>query len=247
MGRAGGVYQEYRWPGQPFSVRLLRRYQAISTPSTPAEIAAGIDYFFAVRPDARALVEIAAVAERLRRSQRVNGTPVGIDSLHLALCPAGRSGRMRQPLEESLRSAGAEVQGMGFDVTLDTMMRFTAREGQFPFGLCADSGSSTEALSLRKAIAAAQLRVGLQVSGVSSFMPHVTLQHGPMIDAIEEAITPIHWRVREFVLIRSFFGQSRHEVIGCWPLQPPPEPEVIDLLDELANMPELPDFSDHTD
>lgn len=206
-----------------------------------------MDYFFAVRPDARARAEIATVADRLRRSHRGNGTPVGIDSLHLGLCPVGRSARTQQPLEASLRSAAAAVRGMGFDVTLDTMMRFTAREGQFPLGLCADSGSSTAALSLRKAIAAAQLREGLQVSGVSSFMPHVTLQHGPMIDAIEEAITPIRWQVREFVLIRSFFGQTVHEVIGCWPLQPPPGPEVIDLLDELANMPELPDFGDHAD
>jgi 2'-5' RNA ligase len=216
-------------------------------PLTTDELAPGISYFFAVRLAAQARVEIAAVAERLRRSHRVSGTPVGIDSLHLALCPAGRPGRLRQPLEASLRSAAAEVQGMGFDVTLDTMMRFTAKDGQFPFVLCADGNSSAGALSLRKAIAAAQLCVGLQVSGVSSFMPHVTLLNGPMIEAIEEAITPIHWQVREFVLMRSFFGQSIHEVIGCWPLQPPPGPAVIDLLEELANMPELPDFSDYPD
>lgn len=136
---------------------------------------------------------------------------------------------------------------MGFEVTLDSMMRFTAKEGQFPFVLCADSHSSAAALSLRKSIAAAQLCEGLQVSGVSIFTPHVTLLHGPMIEAITEAITPIHWQVREFVLMRSFFGQSIHEVIGCWPLQPPREPEVSDLLDELANMPELPEFHDYMD
>ncbi|HWU78336.1 MAG TPA: 2'-5' RNA ligase family protein [Rhodanobacter sp.] len=220
--------------------------QVIPDTSTTNEHAPGVSYFFAVRPDSRARVEIATVAERLKKSQRFSGTPVGIDSLHLALCPAGRPRRLQQSLEAALRSAAAEVQGVCFEMTLDTMMRFTARDGQFPFGLCADSGSSSEALRLRKAVAAAQLGVGLQVSGVSSFMPHVTLQHGPMIDAIEEAITPIHWQVREFVLMRSFFGQSMHEVIGCWPLKPPPEPEAIDLLDELANMPELPEFRDYT-
>jgi 2'-5' RNA ligase len=97
---------------------------------------------------------------------------------------------------------------------------------------------------LRKAIAAAQLRVGLQVSGVSSFLPHITLLRGHAVDAIEESIPPIRWRVREFVLIRSFFGQSRYEVIGRWPLAMEPVPEVQDLLEEMSNMPELLDLPD---
>ena len=99
-------------------------------------------------------------------------------------------------------------------------------------------------MGLRKSIADAQRKAGLQVGGVSSFHPHVALQFGPMIDAIEESITPIQWHAREFVLLRSFFGQSRHEVIGRWPLASEPEPEVMDMLAELANMPELPDLPD---
>ncbi len=221
--------------------------QAILNSSTTDELPSGVSYFFAVQPEARARAEMAAAEGRFRKILRVSGTAVGVDSLHLTLCPAGRSDGLRQPLESALLAAAATVQGQGFGVTLDTAMRFTARAGQFPLVLCADSASSAAALKLRMAIAAAQSRVGLQVSAVSSFMPHVTLQCGPMIDAIEEAISPIHWKVREFVLIRSFFGQSRHQVIGSWPLQPEPVPEVIDLLAEMANLPELPGFVDFTD
>jgi RNA 2',3'-cyclic 3'-phosphodiesterase len=119
-------------------------------------------------------------------------------------------------------------------------MRFSAKDGQFPFVLCADTATTESALQLRKAIAAAQSCVGLQVSGVSSFLPHVTLLKGNAVDAIEESITSIHWHVHEFVLIRSFFGQSRHEVIGRWPLAIEPKPEMHDLLAEMASMPELP-------
>jgi 2'-5' RNA ligase len=79
---------------------------------------------------------------------------------------------------------------------------------------------------------------------VSSFHPHVALQSGPAIDAIEESITPIQWRAEEFVLIRSFFGQSSHEIVGRWPLPGEPAPAAIDLLAELANMPELPSLPD---
>ena len=45
------------------------------------------------------------------------------------------------------------------------------------------------------------------------------------------------------MLIRSFFGQSRHEVIGRWPLGAQPEPERFDLAD-LDSLPELPDQPD---
>ncbi len=216
--------------------------QAIPIPSNQPELAPGINYFFAVLPDDRARSEIAGVGERFRKSHRVSGSPVAIDSLHLSLCPMGKPERLRQPLESALLAAAAEVVAESFDATLDSAMRFSARDGQFPFVLCADAVTTAAALNLRKAIAAAQLRAGLQVSGVSSFLPHVTLLQGHAVDAIQESITPIHWHVHEFVLIRSFFGQSRFEAIGRWSLTMQAEPEVYDLLEEMARMPDLPDL-----
>jgi 2'-5' RNA ligase len=218
--------------------------QVISTSSNPFELAAGINYFFALLPDGPARAAIAGVGDRFRKSHRVGGSPVGADSLHLTLCPMGRPERLRQPLESALLAAAGEVRAQGFMATLDSAMRFSARDGQFPFVLCADGATTEAALNLRKAVAAAQVRVGLQVSGVSSFLPHVTMLHGHAVDPIEESITAIRWRVSEFVLIRSFFGQSRYAVIGSWPLAAPPEPEPVDMLAEMANLPDLPDLPD---
>jgi len=218
--------------------------QAISTPSPAAELPAGIDYFFAVRPDDQARSAIAAAAARFRKAQRISGVPVPVESLHLLLCPMGRTELLHQPLEQALLAAGAAVQSEGFVAALDTAMRCLGKGGQFPFVVCADAATSRSALALRKAIAEAQRKVGLHVGAVSSFHPHVALQFGPAIDAIEESITPIQWHVREFLLLRSFFGQSRHQLIGCWPLASKPEPEAIDMLAELANLPDLPDLPD---
>lgn len=215
--------------------------QVISTTSNPSELAAGIDYFFALLPDDQARGAIAGVGERFRKSHRISGSPVAVDSLHLALCPMGRPERLRHPLEEALLAAAGEVRAQGFMAMLDSAMRFSARDGRFPFVLCADGATTEAALNLRKAIAAAQVRVGLQVSGVSSFLPHVAMLHGHAVDAIEESITAIRWHVSEFVLIRSFFGQSRYEVIGSWPLTAPPVSEPVDMLAEMANLPDLPD------
>jgi 2'-5' RNA ligase len=217
---------------------------AIYTPPTQSELAAGINYFYALLPDDGARLEIVATGERFRKSHRANGLLVGANSLHLSLCPMGKPERLSQPLEPALLEAAAAVSGVGFDISLDSAMRFTARDGQFPLVLCADGQSIQAALQLRKAIAAEQLRAGLQVSGVSSYLPHVVLIEGHAIEAVEDAITPIQWKVREFVLIRSFFGHSCHEVVGRWPLACERAREAPNMLDELANMGDLPDFDD---
>lgn len=219
----------------------------ISTSSNPFELAVGINYFFALLPDEQTRRAIAGVGERFRKSHRVEGAPVGIDDLHLTLCPMGKPERLRRPLEESLLAAAGEVRAQGFTVTLDAAMRFSARDGQFPFVLCADGLTTAAALELRKAIAAAQSRVGLQVSGVSSFLPHVSLLHGHAVDAVEESVAAIQWQVSEFVLIRSFFGQSKYEVVGRWPLAAAAAPEPLDLLAELASVADLPDLADLSD
>lgn len=223
---------------------IAAEVHAITAPPTQSELAAGINYFFALLPDDDARVAIAASAERFRKALRASGPVVGASSLHLPLCPKGKSERLCQPLEAALLEAAAAVRMTEFEVTLDTAMRFTARDGQFPFVLCADSHATEATLQLRKAIAGEQARVGLQVSGVSSYLPHVVLLEGHVIEAVEESITPIRWKVREFVLIRSFFGQSRHEVIGRWPLSGKAEPVAYDMLDELARMDDLPDLDD---
>lgn len=156
----------------------------------------------------------------------------------------GKPDRLRKPLEMALLDAGDAVRSACFDITLDTAMRFTARNGQFPFVLCADLDTIQSALRLRQSLASEQADAGLQVTGVSSYLPHVVLLESHAIEAIEEAITPIQWRAREFVLVRSFFGQSRHQVIGRWPLISEAAPAVHNMLDELADLGDLPDFDD---
>ena len=214
------------------------------TPTLPAELAAGVDYFFALRPDSHARVEIADVATRFRRSQRSSGVSVPVDNLHLPLCPMGRPERSRPALEPALLAAGEAVRAPAFMVSLDTAMRCVPAGGQYPFVLCVDQPGAAAALGLRRAIAAAQRAQGLQVNGVSSFHPHVALQHGPAIDAIEESITPIRWQAVEFVLIRSFFGQASHEVVGRWPLTREATPVAVDMLSELEDMADFPDQPD---
>jgi len=52
----------------------------------------------------------------------------------------------------------------------------------------------------------------------SSFTPHVTLLYDGRV-VTERLVEPIRWTVREFVLVRSLLGKTRHIVIGRWPLR----------------------------
>ncbi|OOG60429.1 2'-5' RNA ligase [Rhodanobacter sp. C03] len=207
-------------------------------PSIQREPTDGISFFFAVLPDEQARSGLAGVSERFRKSARMIGTPVGAHSYHLTLCPMGRPERMLPSLEAALLAAAGTVRASTFDVTLDSAMRFSAKDGRFPFVLCTDSVSGASVLKLRWAIADAQRRIGLSVSGVSSYLPHVALLHGHAIDAMQESITPICWTVREFVLIRSFFGQGHQEVVARWPLEPSVAARRLGVLD-LADLPDL--------
>ncbi|MEP6897931.1 MAG: 2'-5' RNA ligase family protein [Rhodanobacter sp.] len=192
----------------------------ISFPAPHRALTDGINYFFALLPDEAARAEIAALEERFRKSHRVSGSGVGAERFHLTLSPMGKPERLRQPLESALVSAANQVRAQAFEVTLDSAMRFSARDNRFPFVLCADTITAESALVLRKAIAEAQLREGLHVTGISSFLPHVTLMYGHAMDAIQESVPPVQWYASEFVLVRSFFGQSRHELVGSWALEP---------------------------
>jgi len=213
--------------------------QVISTSSpNPADIAQGINYFFALLPDKPAQSAIAAVAERFCKSHRVSGIRIAAEDLLLNLCPLGQPAQLAGSLEDNLRAAAQEVHAKAFNVTLDSVMRFSVRDGHFPFVASADAASGTALLDLRKAIADAQSHRRLRVSGISSYLPHVTMLHGHAIEPIQESIAPISWQVREFVLIRSFFGQSKYEVMGRWPLHAGDSHAAASMLDEDWSLPE---------
>ncbi len=179
----------------------------------------GSSFFFALVPPEHAKAEILAAGERFRQSHRLIGSRVDADRLHMTLCPLGRAERLRRPIEAALLEAAAEVRMARFEVVLDAAMCFsTSQDGHYPFVLCTDDASGESLTKLRRSIAEAQYRSGLYVPGVSHFLPHITLLYGHLIGGVQESMSPISWVAREFTLIRSFFGQSRQEVVGRWPL-----------------------------
>jgi len=185
------------------------------------KLAVGTHFFFALKPDDKAAAEIARIGERFRKTHRLIGSTIDPDDFHLTLVDVGRPERLRQSVDSALVAAAEAIRINSFEISLDSAVRLSAsKDGNFPFVFCADNTSAGSAMKLRMAIAEAQREVGLQ---------HVTLLRGNAIDAVEESMPPIRWNADEFVLIRSFFGRSKHEIVGRWPLVGDrPEPVEFD-------------------
>lgn len=210
------------------------------TSPNPSKLADGVGYAFFLLPDTATGEKLQAIGERLQKAHRIGGTPIPAASLHMPLCPMGRAERLYQTPEQALLTAGAAVQAQEFTITLDSAMRMRAHDAQFPLVLCTDAASTNAIQELRRAIAVAQAAVGLQVPGVTGFTPYLALLQGETHNAADEPVSAVQWLAREFVLVRRFFGGLRHEVIGRWALQPRPAVAPVNLLDELANLPDFP-------
>jgi 2'-5' RNA ligase len=219
---------------------VIATESVMTTATQLAGIAPGIGYFFALLPDETTRLELSLITQRLRRAHRLEGMLSAPGDMHLELCPIGRLENPYQPMEPTLLAAGAAVRAHAFALTLDSVMRLSPADGRYPYVLAANDASAAAMLGLRLAIARAQVDAGLVLGGVTSFLPHIPLLRGPLADAAEGPIGGVTWQVREFALIRRFFGQLRHEVAATWPLEPAPAVIPLTLEEELASLPDFP-------
>jgi 2'-5' RNA ligase len=74
----------------------------------------------------------------------------------------------------------------------------------------------TALFDLHALLGAAMREWGLKAA--DEFVPHMTLLYGPNAVPLQ-AIEPIRFVAREFVLIHSELGLTRYTVLGRWPLQ----------------------------
>jgi 2'-5' RNA ligase len=172
-------------------------------------------YFFAIVPAPPVALRIDALAHELRRSLGLRGQPIGPERYHLSLCGIGWLGEAPVEIVATLHKIGACVTGPVFDVAFDHAVRFGRLGGRRAFVLA--SSETLPALNLlradlRRAMAAASLPPPAQ------FNPHVTLLYDEK-PASEIDIPLLRWAVRDFVLIRSVHGESRHEQLARWPLR----------------------------
>jgi len=164
-------------------------------------------YFFALLPDEVTARRIHTFAENEFGAKGL----VKTDRLHVTLAITADLDASYPVLVEALRRAAEAVSVPPFEVAF----------GQL------SGGRRTIALrparnippmrALHSAIAHAMAAQGVPMRADWTFNPHVTLAYRDG-EPITRPVEGFAWSVREFVLIESLVGLTRHQVLGRWAL-----------------------------
>lgn len=175
--------------------------------AVPARAPMAHRYFFALLPDEVTARRIHAFAENEFGAKGL----VRTDRLHVTLAITADLDTSYPVLVAALRRAGDAVSAAPFDVAF----------GQL------SGGRRTIALrpahnvppmrALQSAIAHAMAAQGVPMRADWAFNPHVTLAYRDG-EPIRRTVDGFAWSVREFVLIESLVGLTRHQLLGRWAL-----------------------------
>jgi len=169
-------------------------------------------YFFALRPD-----PVTARATRAFAEARLGARGLlSAERLHVTLALTDDRPADDPALVAALRRAGGQVRAAPFALLLDQLSA-----GQRSVAL-RPARKVAPLHRLQAAIAAAMQREAIAMRADWQFHPHETLGYrkGP---PFTQAVAGFCWQAEAFVLVHSFVGLTRHEVIGQWPLRPPDE------------------------
>jgi 2'-5' RNA ligase len=172
--------------------------------------------FFAVFPDDTAAGQIAAAASGLRDENRLRGRPLETGRFHVTLHHVDDYLGLPPDVVDAVSAAAETVRSAPFEVEFDYAASFSGRPGNRPFVL--RGGAGLDALkAFRGKLAEALVRTGVGRKPSAQFVPHVTLLYDHL--AIQQRpVEPIRWIVREFVLVHSLLGRTRHIPLARWPL-----------------------------
>jgi 2'-5' RNA ligase len=173
--------------------------------------------FFAIFPDANSAARIARLAEGLRDSHGLRGKPLASDRFHITLHHLGDHVGLPQSIVAAACEAGANVTMPQFDVAFDQVGGFARGTGNRPFVLQGGDGLAALAL-FQRVLGTAMMKAGLKRWTETSFTPHVTLLYDDQ-EVARYSVETIGWTVKEFVLVQSLLGQTRHIPLARWQLR----------------------------
>ena len=167
--------------------------------------------FFALRPDEAIAARVTALSSRLKRDNCLAGKPLKSENLHVTVFPFWQGDAVTADLVEDASRCAQAIQASAFDVVFDMAMSFRRKEDY-----CLVLGDTRGAAGIynlqRKFVMCfPHIRAG-------SLTPHMTLLYADkFVD--KQPVEPVRWMARDFVLIQSFVGQGRHQVMARWPLR----------------------------
>jgi 2'-5' RNA ligase len=172
--------------------------------------------FFALYPDPDTAGSIARLAWYLRDKHGLKGWPLGAGRFHISLHGLGDYTRLPDDAIAAIGDAAKAVTMPPFRVGFDRAMSFRG-DRKRPLVLLGDDGVAGLTIFQHELVAALR-KIGFARRREPAYNPHVTLLYDEC-PIPEQAVEEIGWTVREFVLVRSLRGQSRHLPLARWPLR----------------------------
>jgi RNA 2',3'-cyclic 3'-phosphodiesterase len=173
-----------------------------------------IHLFFALLPPEEIRPAIETLGGRLQQAHRLRGRRIANGRLHNTLT-AVHDPRCR--LEDTVARAkwvGARIKYPPFPVRFEMTGSFNLHRERNPFVLRGEEGLKP-LIGFQQEVCAQMARAGFAVA--RNYTPHITLLWADRcVD--EYPIAPIGWTVRDFVLVMSLAGQSRHIPVARWQL-----------------------------
>lgn len=171
--------------------------------------------FFALYPPAETAAHIARFTDRMFDAGTLRGPRIARERLHISLYSLGMYPAPPKELVSQASEAVTKVKRGPFKLALNRLTSFRNRKGRQPRVLSGDDGLI--GIDLLSGAIYLTLRLeGLRCSS-ARISPHLTLSYEKS-ELPDDFIGPVIWWVDEFHLIHSPYGESRHEVLGRWPL-----------------------------
>ena len=171
--------------------------------------------FFAQLPTADATAEIARLYASLKSLHGLNGAMLAVTRLHMTLDHIGDFLDFPQATITAACTAASGLVATPFNISLGHVVSFGRNSERLPLVLKESDIVNTELASFRQSLWHALADAGVPGPSRTSFTPHVTLLYDPKAIA-EQAVSPVQWTARDFVLLRSFVGETRYEELGSW-------------------------------
>lgn len=157
------------------------------------------------------------LAARVHSEHGLRGRLIKPQLLHVTLHPFGEFDADDWPLAivDAAIAAGDSLDWRSFGVVFDRVMSFDRRMAREPVVLVGDERRMAPLLAFQHALGEAMHKEGVGEYVRRFLTPHVTLLYDERRLQKQEA-EPIAWTVREFELVRSYVGETRHETLGKW-------------------------------
>jgi RNA 2',3'-cyclic 3'-phosphodiesterase len=171
---------------------------------------------FATILDAGSASGVDQLRRELRAKHRLRGKSIAMERLHVTLHHVGDFAGLPEGIVAKALAVASAISMRPFTVEFNSALSFRGRPGNLPFVLQGDEGV-IGLLVLQQRLGRLMENAGLGRAD-PHYTPHMTLLYGDRtVD--DEAVRPISWAVREFVLVHSLLGRSRYNVLARFPLR----------------------------